>query len=137
MAVELHCKCVELLHDMLPTVQRIAGLFNAEDPSWKAIQEQVDHPCAPRGSCLGACNVQDTQRGQRTTSNSGARSRPPFPFLVSSGGSASPSAPTPPTSVSITAVLAGDGKHGSREFSRGAMFSAGSPVMQHVCAIAR
>src|SRR5215471_8194299 len=41
MAVELHGKCVELLRDMLPTVRRVAGLFNAEDPSWKAIEEQV------------------------------------------------------------------------------------------------
>jgi ABC transporter substrate binding protein len=41
MAVELHGKCVELLRDMLPTLRRVAGLFNGDDPSWKAIQEQV------------------------------------------------------------------------------------------------
>src|SRR5262249_42519250 len=41
MAVELHGKCVELLHDMLPSVRRVAGLFNAQDPSWKPIQEHV------------------------------------------------------------------------------------------------
>ena len=41
MAVELHGKCVELLRDMLPSVRRIAGMFNAEDPSWKPIQELV------------------------------------------------------------------------------------------------
>jgi putative tryptophan/tyrosine transport system substrate-binding protein len=41
MAVELHGKCVELLRDMLPSVQRIAGMFNAGDPSWKPIQELV------------------------------------------------------------------------------------------------
>jgi putative tryptophan/tyrosine transport system substrate-binding protein len=41
MAVELQGKCVELLHDMLPAVRRIAGLFNAEDASWRPIQEQV------------------------------------------------------------------------------------------------
>ena len=41
MAVELHGKCVELLRDMLPNTRRVAGLFNAEDPSWKAIEEQV------------------------------------------------------------------------------------------------
>ena len=41
MAVELHGKCVELFRDMFPSIRRIAGLFNAEDPSWKPIQEQV------------------------------------------------------------------------------------------------
>src|SRR5215467_13391628 len=41
MAVELHGKGVELLRDMLPSVRRIAGMFNAEDPSWKPIQELV------------------------------------------------------------------------------------------------
>src|SRR5262245_34958869 len=30
MAIELHGKCVELLRDLLPSVRRIAGLFNAE-----------------------------------------------------------------------------------------------------------
>jgi putative tryptophan/tyrosine transport system substrate-binding protein len=41
MAVELHGKCVELFRDLLPSVRRIAGLFNAEDPSWKPIQDAV------------------------------------------------------------------------------------------------
>jgi ABC-type uncharacterized transport system substrate-binding protein len=41
MAVELHGKCVELFRDLLPSVRRIGGLFNAADPSWKPIQEQV------------------------------------------------------------------------------------------------
>ena len=41
MAIELHGKCVELLHDLLPSVRRVAGLFNADDPSWKPIQEYV------------------------------------------------------------------------------------------------
>ena len=41
MAVELHGKCVELFRDLLPSVRQLAGLFNAEDPSWKPIQEHV------------------------------------------------------------------------------------------------
>jgi putative tryptophan/tyrosine transport system substrate-binding protein len=41
MAIELHGKCVELLRDLLPSVRRIAGLFNADDPSWKPIHEHV------------------------------------------------------------------------------------------------
>jgi putative tryptophan/tyrosine transport system substrate-binding protein len=41
MAIELHGKCVELLRDLLPSARRIAGLFNADDPSWKPIQEHV------------------------------------------------------------------------------------------------
>jgi putative ABC transport system substrate-binding protein len=41
MAAELHGKCVELFHDMLPSVLHVAVLLNAEDPFWKQIQQQV------------------------------------------------------------------------------------------------
>ncbi len=41
MAAELHGKCVELFHDILPSVRRVAVLLNAEDPFWRQIQEQV------------------------------------------------------------------------------------------------
>ena len=42
MAAELHGKCVEVLHDMLPTVGRIAALGNAADPFSKLFLEQVE-----------------------------------------------------------------------------------------------
>ena len=45
MAAELHGKCVELFHDILPSVRRVAILLNAEDPFWKQIQEQVQLAC--------------------------------------------------------------------------------------------
>jgi putative tryptophan/tyrosine transport system substrate-binding protein len=32
MAAELHGKCIELLHDMIPSVHRVAGIANAADP---------------------------------------------------------------------------------------------------------
>jgi ABC-type uncharacterized transport system substrate-binding protein len=41
MAAELHGKCVELFHDMIPSLRRIAVLSNAADPSWQQILEQV------------------------------------------------------------------------------------------------
>jgi putative ABC transport system substrate-binding protein len=41
MAAELHGKCVELFHDMIPSLRRIATLSNTADPSWKQILEQV------------------------------------------------------------------------------------------------
>jgi putative ABC transport system substrate-binding protein len=41
MAAESHGKCVELLRDMLPSVQRIAALGNGADPSWQQILDQV------------------------------------------------------------------------------------------------
>ena len=41
MAAELHGKCVELFRDMVPSVQRVAVLLNAEDPFSKLIQQQV------------------------------------------------------------------------------------------------
>jgi putative tryptophan/tyrosine transport system substrate-binding protein len=41
MAAELHGKCVELFHDMLPSVRRVAALLNSEDPFWKEVHEQV------------------------------------------------------------------------------------------------
>ena len=41
MAPELHGKCVEIFHDMIPSAGRIALLGNAADPSWKEILEQV------------------------------------------------------------------------------------------------
>jgi putative ABC transport system substrate-binding protein len=41
MIPETHGKCVELLRDMLPSVQRVAVLGNAGDPSYKQIIEQI------------------------------------------------------------------------------------------------
>ena len=41
MAAELHGKCVEVLHEMLPTVDRIAALVNAADPFSRFFLEQV------------------------------------------------------------------------------------------------
>jgi ABC-type uncharacterized transport system substrate-binding protein len=41
MASESHGKCVELFHDMIPSVQRIAALSNTADPSWRQILEQI------------------------------------------------------------------------------------------------
>jgi putative tryptophan/tyrosine transport system substrate-binding protein len=41
MAAEMHGKCVELFHDIFPSVHRIAVLLNAADPFSKQIQEQV------------------------------------------------------------------------------------------------
>jgi putative ABC transport system substrate-binding protein len=41
MIPETHGKCVELLRDMLPSVQRVAVLGNAGDPSNKQIIEQI------------------------------------------------------------------------------------------------
>jgi putative ABC transport system substrate-binding protein len=41
MAAELFGKCVELIHDMLPTVRRVAALGNATDPFSKPFLEQV------------------------------------------------------------------------------------------------
>jgi putative tryptophan/tyrosine transport system substrate-binding protein len=41
MAAEMHGKCVELFHDVLPSARRIAVLLNAEDPFWKQIEGQV------------------------------------------------------------------------------------------------
>src|SRR5262249_30257482 len=38
---ETHGKCVELLRDILPSVQRVAVLGNAGDPSNKQIIEQI------------------------------------------------------------------------------------------------
>jgi putative tryptophan/tyrosine transport system substrate-binding protein len=41
MAAELSGKCVEIIHDLLPSVQRIAVLGNANDPFSKPFLEQV------------------------------------------------------------------------------------------------
>jgi putative tryptophan/tyrosine transport system substrate-binding protein len=41
MIPETHGKCVELLRDMLPSVQQVAALGNAADPSNKQILEQI------------------------------------------------------------------------------------------------
>ena len=41
MAAELGGKCVELFHDMFPSLRRIAALGNAADPFSKAFLEQV------------------------------------------------------------------------------------------------
>ena len=41
MAAELHGKCVEVLHDLLPTVGRIGALGNAADPFSKLFLEQI------------------------------------------------------------------------------------------------
>jgi len=38
---ETHGKCVEVLQDMLPSVQRLAALGNAADPSHKQVLEQI------------------------------------------------------------------------------------------------
>jgi putative ABC transport system substrate-binding protein len=40
MAAELHGKCIELLHDMIPSVRRVAGIANAADPFSKQVLEQ-------------------------------------------------------------------------------------------------
>jgi putative tryptophan/tyrosine transport system substrate-binding protein len=40
-AAELHGKCVELFHDMLPSLRRVAALGNAADPISKLFLEQV------------------------------------------------------------------------------------------------
>jgi putative ABC transport system substrate-binding protein len=39
---ETHGKCVEVLQDMLPSLQRVAALGNAADPSNKQILEQIE-----------------------------------------------------------------------------------------------
>jgi putative ABC transport system substrate-binding protein len=41
MAAEAHGKCVELFHDMLPSVRRIAALANVADPFSKLFLDQV------------------------------------------------------------------------------------------------
>jgi putative tryptophan/tyrosine transport system substrate-binding protein len=41
MGSESHGKCVELLHDMIPSLRRVAALSNTADPSWRQILEQV------------------------------------------------------------------------------------------------
>src|SRR4029077_9121640 len=41
MAAEMHGKCVELFHDVLPSTRRVAVLLNAEDPFWRQIEGQV------------------------------------------------------------------------------------------------
>jgi putative ABC transport system substrate-binding protein len=41
MIPETHGKCVEVLQDMLPSLQRVAALGNAADPSNKQILEQI------------------------------------------------------------------------------------------------
>jgi putative ABC transport system substrate-binding protein len=41
MAAELFGKCVEIIHDLLPTVHRVAALGNANDPFSKPFLEQV------------------------------------------------------------------------------------------------
>jgi putative ABC transport system substrate-binding protein len=41
MAAELHGKCVELFHDMLPSAHRVAILGNAADPFSKSVIEHV------------------------------------------------------------------------------------------------
>jgi putative ABC transport system substrate-binding protein len=41
MAAEAHGKCVELFHDMLPSVRRVAALGNASDPFSKLFLEQI------------------------------------------------------------------------------------------------
>ena len=40
-AAELHGKCVELFHDMFPSIRRVAALGNAADPFSKPFIEQV------------------------------------------------------------------------------------------------
>jgi putative ABC transport system substrate-binding protein len=40
-AAELHGKCVELFHDLLPSLRRVAALGNGADPFSKAFMEQV------------------------------------------------------------------------------------------------
>jgi putative ABC transport system substrate-binding protein len=42
MAVELHGKCVELLHDMIPSMRRIGGIANAADPFSKQTLESFE-----------------------------------------------------------------------------------------------
>jgi putative tryptophan/tyrosine transport system substrate-binding protein len=42
MAVELHGKCVELLHDMIPSMHRIGGIANAADPFSKQTLESFE-----------------------------------------------------------------------------------------------
>jgi putative ABC transport system substrate-binding protein len=41
MAAELFGKCVEIIHDLLPTAHRVAALGNADDPFSKPFLEQV------------------------------------------------------------------------------------------------
>jgi putative ABC transport system substrate-binding protein len=41
MAAELHGKCVELFHDILPSVRRVAALGNAADPFSTSFLQQV------------------------------------------------------------------------------------------------
>jgi putative ABC transport system substrate-binding protein len=41
MIPETHGKCVEVLQDMMPSLQRVAALGNAADPSNKQILEQI------------------------------------------------------------------------------------------------
>jgi putative ABC transport system substrate-binding protein len=41
MAAELHGKCVEIIHDIIPSIRRIAALGNASDPFSKPFLEQI------------------------------------------------------------------------------------------------
>ena len=40
-ALEMHAKCVELFHDMLPAIHRVAALGNGADPASKPFLEHV------------------------------------------------------------------------------------------------
>src|SRR5262245_20365418 len=44
LALEMHAKCVELFHDMLPAINRVAALGNGADPISKAFLEHVQLP---------------------------------------------------------------------------------------------
>ena len=41
LALEMHAKCVELFHDMLPAIHRVAALGNGADPASKPFLEHV------------------------------------------------------------------------------------------------
>jgi putative ABC transport system substrate-binding protein len=50
---ELHGKCVELFHDMLPSARRVAALINAADISSKPILDQIQHAGKATGIEIG------------------------------------------------------------------------------------
>jgi putative tryptophan/tyrosine transport system substrate-binding protein len=57
MAAEMHGKCVELFHDIFPSVRRIAVLLNAADPFSKQVEEQAQLAGRLTGIKIGPATV--------------------------------------------------------------------------------
>src|SRR5208337_3765342 len=86
MAAELHAKCVELIHDMLPSAHRVAVIANSADALTNSLIGKVRLAGGPTGIEIAPVDEGDSNRHHLRRSRRTGSSREPGSASTTVGG---------------------------------------------------